>query len=80
MGRQKGFTEDDYRRMADKGYSMSEAAYLMGIKRQTVSAMARKYGITFANGNQQRMLSNPSLIKHTAEQGSYLPERERAKH
>lgn len=75
MGRQKGFTEDDYRKMADKGYSMSEAAYLMGIKRQTVSAMARKYGITFANGNQRRMVNNPSLIKRTEEQGSYAPDR-----
>lgn len=78
MGRHKGFIEEDYRKLSLLGYSMSEAAYLMGVTRQTVSAMARRYGITFANGNTRRMMSNPSSVHRTEAQGSYMPERYRA--
>lgn len=73
MGRHRGFTPDDYRRLADEGYSMPEAAYMMGVSRQTVRAMAKRHDIAFINGNTKRMYTNVSTVAVEKERGSYVP-------
>lgn len=73
MGRHKGFTVDDYRRLAEQNYSMPEAAYLLGVSRQTVRAMALKHDIKFVSGHQQRMYTNASMVAAQKERGSYVP-------
>ena len=72
MGRHKGFTVEDYRKLAEQGYSISEAAYLMGVRQQTVSTMAKRHDIKFADGNQRRMYRHVSAVLEEG-QGSYKP-------
>lgn len=55
MGRHKGYTEDDYRRLAEAGLSLSEAARKLGITRQTVGAFAKRHGIDFQIGKRGRL-------------------------
>jgi hypothetical protein len=54
MGRHKGLCPDDYRKLADEGLTMSEASARLGVKRQSVWAMSKRYGIAFTEGKKGR--------------------------
>jgi hypothetical protein len=54
MGRHKGYTHEDYRRLAAEGMSMSAAARALGVTQQSVALMAKKHGITFQLGKAGR--------------------------
>jgi hypothetical protein len=54
MGRHKGLGPDDYRKLADEGLTMSEASIRLRVKRQSVWAMSKRYGITFTEGKKGR--------------------------
>lgn len=54
MGRHRGYTVDDYRRVAASGASKSEAARLLKVSPQTVFVMATKHGIVFEKGKRGR--------------------------
>jgi DNA-binding XRE family transcriptional regulator len=51
MGRQKGYTPDDYRRAAEQGMSKAEAAKHLGVTKQCVGFMERAHeDIVFKRG------------------------------
>lgn len=51
MGRQKGYTPEDYRRLAEMGMTKAEAAAFLGVSKQCVSFMAaQNEGIVFRRG------------------------------
>lgn len=51
MGRHKGLTPDDYRRLANEGLTQTEAAARLGVTKQSVSNMVRRHDdIVFAVG------------------------------
>ena len=54
MGRHKGLTADVYRRVAEAGMTMAEAASSLGVTVQSVWVAARKHNITFAAGKRGR--------------------------
>jgi len=54
MGRQKGYTPDDYRRLAEEGMSMAETSARLDVKYQSVQVMANRYGIQFTKGKPGR--------------------------
>lgn len=54
MGRHKGLTAEDYRRAADAGMTMAEAAAHLDVRTQSVWAAARKHNITFTVGKRGR--------------------------
>ena len=54
MGVHKGWSVDDYRKWARFGYTMAETARMLGVKPQTVAAMAAKHGIVFDKGRTGR--------------------------
>jgi hypothetical protein len=43
MGRHKGLTPDDYRRLANEGLTQTEAAAQLGVTKQSVANMARRH-------------------------------------
>lgn len=54
MGRHRGFTPEDYQRLASAGMTMAEAARFLDVKMQTVWVMAKRYEIAFAAGKKGR--------------------------
>lgn len=50
MAPKKGNTLDDYRRLAQQGYSKSEAARILGVTVATVFIMAQRHKINFPAG------------------------------
>lgn len=54
MGRHRGLTADDYRRAAEAGMTMAEAASSLGVTVQSVWVAARKNNITFTAGKRGR--------------------------
>lgn len=51
MGRHKGLTPDDYRRLANEGLTQTEAAEKLGVTKQSVANMAKRHDdIVFAVG------------------------------
>lgn len=54
MGRHRGFTPEDYQRLASEGMTMAEAARTLDVKMQTVWVMAKRHGIVFVAGKKGR--------------------------
>ncbi len=54
MGRQKGYTPEDYRRLAEEGLTMAETSARLDVRYQSVQVMANRYGIKFTKGKPGR--------------------------
>lgn len=48
--RPKGISVDQYRELAERGHTASEAARLLGVSKTTVQGMAKRHGIAFEKG------------------------------
>ncbi|MAH30077.1 MAG: hypothetical protein CL959_05305 [Euryarchaeota archaeon] len=63
-------TLEEYKRVADEGYTQSQAARLFGVSRQYVSELAKKHGIVFhkkdkrgGNNRSKKVLWSDERIK-----------------
>lgn len=54
MGFHKGWSPDDYRRMAADGFTMAETARELNVRPQTVRSMSLRYGIAFVRDGRGR--------------------------
>jgi hypothetical protein len=62
----KGLKVADYQRLADQGYSKSEAARLLGVRVQTVHMVAVKNRITFMMGYRRKEKRDALAIQQAA--------------
>lgn len=49
----KGYTQEDYRKLADAGFSKVEAARELGVHVNSVDEMARVYKLNFRDGRRK---------------------------
>lgn len=57
MGNRKGYTHEDYRRLADEGVTVTEAARRLGVSHVTVVQTAKAHGFSFPRGTHGRPLA-----------------------